>query len=82
MLGLTLSPFISEETLDVHFVKYGQEPRELVKKIGDDMYLDDFVTGGESINEVKTLKSNSISLFRQGGTHVSKSCRKYQNLSQ
>ena len=34
------------------------------------MYLDDFVTGGESINEVKTLKSNSISLFRQGA-HMS-----------
>ena len=82
MFGLTQSPFISEETLDVYFVNYGQEPREVVKKIGDDMYLDDFMTGGESINEVKTLKSNSISLFRQGGTHVSKSCKKYQNLSQ
>ena len=31
------------------------------------MYVDDLVSGGESINEVKELKSDSISLFRQLG---------------
>ena len=30
------------------------------------MHVDDLVTGGENINEVKKLKADSISLFRKG----------------
>ena len=31
------------------------------------MYVDDLMTGRESIKEVKKLKSDSITLFQQGG---------------
>ena len=32
------------------------------------MYIDDLVTGGEIINEIKKSKSDSIILFQQGGS--------------
>ena len=51
MFGLIQSTFISEGTLDVHFDNCGQEFREVVEKVRDDMYVDDLMTGGESINE-------------------------------
>ena len=35
-------------------------------KVTNDMHVDDLVTGGENINEVKKLKTDSISLFRKG----------------
>lgn len=65
MFGLTQSPFILEEILDLHFNNCAQEVWEVSEKVRDNMYLDDMVTGGESINEVTKWKSDSISLFRQ-----------------
>ena len=66
VFGLTESPFVLEGALDVHFDNCGHKFREVVEKVRDDMYVDDLVTGGESINEVKELKSDSISLLGQG----------------
>ena len=40
---------------------------ELIRKIRDDMYADDLVTGGESLQEVEKIKSDSIELFEKGG---------------
>ena len=53
--------------MDIHFDNCGKEFREVFEKVRDDIYVDDLVTGGESINEVKKLKSDSITLFQQGG---------------
>ena len=64
---LSQSPFILEGTLDVHFDNCGHEFREVVEKVRDDIYVDDLVTGGGNINEVEKSKSDSISLFKQGG---------------
>ena len=40
---------------------------ELIRKIRDDMYVDDLVTGGECLEEVEKIKSDSIELFEKGG---------------
>ena len=63
VFGLMQLTFILKGTLGVHFDNYGQQFREVVEKVRD-MYVDDLVTWGESINEVKKLKSDSITLFR------------------
>ena len=34
------------------------------------MYVDDLVTGGESLDEVKIIKEKSIELFKKGGCNV------------
>ena len=54
--------------MDAHFDNCRQEFREVAKKVRDDMYIDDLVTGGEIINEIKKSKSGSIILFQQGGS--------------
>ena len=71
MFWLKQSPFILEGTLDAHFDNCGDEFWEAVEKVRD-MYVDDFVTEGESINEVQKLKSDSINIFRQGGFKIHK----------
>ena len=45
------------------FGNFEQKFGEVVEKVRDDMYVDDLVTGGECKNEVKKLKSDSITLF-------------------
>ena len=45
---------------------------ELIKKIRDDMYVDDLVTGGESLQEVEKIKSDAIELFENGGFKLHK----------
>ena len=39
---------------------------ELIRKIRDNMYFDDFVTGGKSLQQVEKIKSDSIELFEKG----------------
>ena len=72
VFGLTQSPFILEGTLDVHVYNCEQEFREVAEKVRVDMYVDDLLNGGESINEVKKLKSESVTLLRQGGFKLNK----------
>ena len=45
---------------------------ELTTKIRDDMYVHDLESGGESLQEVKKMKSNSIELFVKGGFKLHK----------
>ena len=45
---------------------------ELIKKIRDDMYVDDLVTGGESLREVEKMKFDSIELFVKGEFKLTK----------
>ena len=45
---------------------------ELIRKIRDDMHVDDLVTGGESLQEVEKIKSDSIELFEKGGFKIHK----------
>ena len=40
---------------------------ELIRKIRDNMYVDNLVTGRESLQEVEKIKSDSIELFEKGG---------------
>ena len=67
VFGLNQSPFILEGTLKTHFERYKSMYLELIRKIRDDMYVDDLVTGGESLQEVEKIKFDFIELFEKGG---------------
>ena len=67
VFGLNHSPFILKVTVTTHFERYKSMYFELIRKIRDDMYVDDLVTRGESLQEVKKMKSDSIVLFKKGG---------------
>ena len=72
VFGLTQSPFILEGTLKKYFENYKQAYAKIIKIIENDMYVDDLVTGGESLDEVKTIKEKTIELFKKGGFNLHK----------
>ena len=63
VFGLNQSAFILEGTLRTHFHRYESMYLELIRKIRDDMYVDDLVTVGESFQGVKNMNSDFIELF-------------------
>ena len=72
IFGLNQSLFILEGTLKAHFERYESIYLELIRKIRDDMYVDDLVTGRESLQEVEKIKSESIELFEKRGFKLHK----------
>ena len=72
VFGLTQSPFILQGSLKKHFENYRGSFKELIKIIEDDMYVDDLVTGGNNLEEVKEIKQNSVQLFKKGGFNLYK----------
>ena len=50
----------------MHFERYESMYLELIRKIRDDMYVNDLVTGEESLQEVEKIKPDSIELFEKG----------------
>ena len=63
VFSLTLSPFILEGTLKEHFQYYINEYPTVIEAISKDMYVDDLVSGSNTIEEVKVIKQKSIELF-------------------
>ena len=72
VFGLTQSPFILEGTLKKHFKNYNQDYAKVIEVIENGMYVDDLVTGVESLDEVKKTKEKSIELFKKGGFNLHK----------
>ena len=72
VFGLTQSPFILEGTLKKHFQYYIKKYPTLIEAISEDMYIDDLVSGSNTIEEVEVIKQKSIELFRKGGFNLHK----------
>ena len=64
VFSLTQSPFILEGTLKKHFENYRDSFKELIKIIDNDMYVDDLVTGGNNLEEVKETKLSTTNQKR------------------
>ena len=56
VFGLAQSPFILEGTLKEHFQYYINEYPTLIEAISEDMYVDDLVSGSNTIEEVEVIK--------------------------
>ena len=72
VFGLTQPPFTLERTLKEHFQYYINEYPTLTGAISEDMYIDDLVSGSNTIEEVEVIKQKSIELFRKGGFNMHK----------
>ena len=72
VFGLTQSPFILDGTLKKQFENYRDSCKELIKITENDMNVDDLVTGGNNLEEVKEIKQNSVLLFKKGGFNLHK----------
>ena len=72
LFSLTQSPFILEGTLKEHFRYDINEYPTLIEAISNDMYIDELVSGSNTIEEVEVIKQKSIELFRKGGFNLHK----------
>ena len=72
VFGLTQSPFIWQGLLKKHFENYRGSFKELIKIIEDAMYVDDLVTGGNNLEEVKEIKQSSVQLLKKGSFNLHK----------
>ena len=72
VFSLTQSSFILEGTLKKHFQYYINKCPTLTEAISEDMYVDDLVSGSNTIEEVEVIKQKSIELFRKGGFNLHK----------
>ena len=70
VFGLTRSPFILEGALKEHFQYYINKYPTLIEAVLEDMYVDDLVSGSNTIEEVEVIKQESIELFQKGGFNL------------
>ena len=61
-----------KHVLRTNFERYESMYLELIRKIRDDMYVNDLVTGRENLQEVEKMKSHSIELFEKEGFKLHK----------
>ena len=69
--GLTQFSFTFEGTLKKYFENY-MDSFEKLTKIIENIYVDDLVTGGNNLKEVKEIKQKLVQLFKKGGFYLHK----------
>ena len=63
LFGLTCSPFLLNGVLSVHLKSWETKRPKLVEEIRKNLYVDDLMTGGATIAEVKEKKSRASEIF-------------------
>ena len=65
MFGVTSSPFLLRGTLQHHISKYEEEDPEIVKKLLESFYVNDFNSGEENVEQAFELyfKSKKFSVM-------------------
>ena len=72
LFGLNCSPFLLAATLKFHCKQYQGAYPETVKSLLSDLYVDDWVTGGESVEEVITKYHQGKQILAEGGFELHK----------
>ena len=63
---MTCSPFLLGRVINEHLKLWKTRHSELVKEIRDGSYVDDLMTGGETVNTVATKRTGAIEVFEDG----------------
>ena len=63
VFGLTSSPFLLNATFKHHLDKYIEKGSEIVACIREDLYVDDLVSGGDSVETAKDLYDTSTGIM-------------------
>ena len=66
MFGITSFLFLLGGTLQHHFSKYEEDP-EIVKKLLESFYVDDFNSGEENVDQAFELYLKSKKILSDGG---------------
>lgn len=70
--GNTASPFLLNGTIKYHLST--QQPSRVVDELSTNMYVDDWLTGADSIEEVKRLKSDAQAIMERAKMPLTKWC--------
>ena len=73
LFGLIQSTFGLKGTLRTHFEKSSKKHFELIQQIKDDMYVNDIVTRGDTIEQISKIKNEATKRSSEGGFKLHKS---------
>ena len=65
--GSVSSPFLLGATLNRHLENCQKDYPDTVEELKNSTYVDDVISGGETIKQVQKFKEESVELFSQGG---------------
>ena len=63
LFGLVQSPFLLGGTLQQHLESQREKYPKEVEEILQSLYVDDVITGGETVSEVRTLEETAVAVF-------------------
>jgi hypothetical protein len=72
VFGVTSSPFLLNGTIRHHLSKYFDKEREIVERVGEDLYVDDLVSGCDERDEGKVLYDKSKAIMLEAGFDLRK----------
>ena len=72
LFGLTCSPFLLGGVINEHLRHWETKYTEAVKEIRDNLYVDDLITGGESVQSIGTKRLRTVEVFEDATFHLHK----------
>ena len=67
LFGLTCSPFLLGGVLECHLGKWESKMPELVAELRKNLYVDDLLSGGVTVQEAQYRKEQAIEIFDDAG---------------
>lgn len=72
VFGVSSSPFLLNATVKYHLESFRDSHKAVVKKLLESTYVDDVITGADSIDEAFELYTQAKEIFRKGGFNLRK----------
>ena len=72
VFGLNASPFLLNATLRHHITRFAEVDPEFARKLIESFYVDDFVSGGGTSEEVQVLYGKTCTRMSEGGFKLRK----------
>jgi hypothetical protein len=72
LFGMTCSPFLLGGVINEHLRRWESKYPNEVKEIRDGLYVDDLMTGGESVESVSTKREKAVEVFEDGSFKLHK----------
>ena len=67
LFGLNCSPYLLAATLKYHIQKFLLEYPDTVKSLSTDMYVDDWITGGQTVEDALAKYNEATEILAKGG---------------
>ena len=64
LFGLSMPPFVLEDTIKRHVEHYKQDQPQTVMKLKQSIHVDDVIGGGESMESAKGFKENIVKICK------------------